>query len=423
VREARGTGRRIRVFGSGHSPSDLALSDDTLVVLDGMAAILAIDASVRRITFQGGATLAQIDKALREGGLALPCLGSIAAQTIAGAVATATHGTGIGHGTLSSLVEEATLVTGTGELLRISRNENENWLDGIRCHLGALGVIVELTLSVCDAFNLEIEERPGDLDSVLANLSDLLQSDYYRFWYLPHADRVWEWRANRVQPQPPDTPSAMARAHMWIRERAVGYRAFEFALYAATYEPRLISYVNRAYTRAIFSRPRSSSGPSHEMFTVDYGVFKQKAHTNEWAIPIERTAEALHSLRTLIATRGFRVHLPIEVRFVKGDGVWLSPCYGRDSCYIGVMAYMPYGRDTEYAPFFEAFEAVMLKLGGRPHWAKHFGPQAEALRARYPRWAEFLALRAKLDPDGVFENAYTQRVLGPIGRSTLEVTA
>jgi L-gulonolactone oxidase len=220
-------------------------------------------------------------------------------------------------------------------------------------------------------------------------------------------------------------PNAIQRARTWIRESVVGHRAFELALYAGTHEPRIVPALNRVYTRAMFSRPRVAAGPSHAMFTVDYGVFRPKAHTSEWAIPLAHTAEALRRLRALIAKRGFHVHVPIEVRFVNRDNVWLSPCYGRDSCYIGVMAYMPYGRAPGHEAFFEAFNALMLELDGRPHWAKRFSPEAATLRTRYPRWADFAALRQMLDPGSVFANTYTERVLGPLPvplESTLETS-
>jgi L-gulonolactone oxidase len=410
VRGARASGRRLRVFGSGYSPSDIAMSDDVLIVLDRMARVLAIDVERRTITVEAGATLKTIDAVLRVAGLALPNLGSIAAQTIVGAVATGTHGTGVGYGVLSTMVEEVTLVTGTGDVVRLAKGEHEAWLDAVRCHLGALAVITEVTLSVCPAFDLAVEERPADLDDVLSDLGARLRVDHYRFWYIPHADRVWEWSATRVPPAPdPPRPSVFVRGRQWMRETLLGRLGFELALLVATADERLVPHVNRAYARAMYSAPRDACGASRSMFTFDC-LFKQ--HVDEWAIPLERTAEALTALRELITTRGFSAHLPIEVRFVKGDSIWLSPSYGRDSCYIGVIAYLPYGRTTRFREYFAAFESLMASLGGRPHWAKRFGPEAASLAPLYPRWNDFAALRATLDPSRVFANAYIERVLG-----------
>jgi L-gulonolactone oxidase len=412
VRRARADARGIRVFGSGHSPSDIAMSDDVMVTLERLDRIVSLDRPARRVTVEGGATLAAIDDALLGAGLALPNLGSISAQTIAGAIATATHGTGLEHGTLSTLVEGVTLVSGEGEIVRIAPGSNERWLDGVRCHLGALGIVTEVTLAVSDAFDLAVEERPATLEDTLANLDERTRADHYRFWYLPHVDRTWEWTAARTAPGAERTPGRRERARSWLRERLMGHHALEASLYVASFEDRLVPFVNRAYARAMFSRPRASRGRSRAMFNFDC-LFKQ--HVDEWAIPIDRTGEALRAIRALIAERGFRVHLPIEVRFAKADSIWLSPCHGRDSAYIGVIAYMPYGRSTPHREYFEAFEALMMRLGGRPHWAKRFGPVAATLRERYPRWDAFMALRAELDPSGTFSNGYTDRVLGRAG--------
>jgi L-gulonolactone oxidase len=387
------------------------MSDDVLVVQDRMTRVLSVDAPRRRARAEAGASLAAVDDALRSEGLALPSLGSIASQTVAGAIATATHGTGLAYGVLSTLVDEVTIVSGSGEVVRIARGENEAWLDGVRCHLGALGIITDVTLAVCEAFDLAVEERPASLDEVLGNLAHRVAADHYRFWYLPHADRVWEWRAVRTSIGQPRRTRPIERVITWTRERLVGYHAFELALAVAAREDRLVPLINRAYARAMFARPRTANGPSRALFNFDC-LFKQ--HVDEWAIPIEHTARAVRALRERIATRGFRVHLPIEVRFVKGDDIWLSPCYGRDTCYVGVIAYMPYGRPTRHDAYFAEFEDVMASFGGRPHWAKRFGPGPATLQALYPRWRDFAALRAELDPSGVFANAYTDRVLGRV---------
>lgn len=414
VRNARDRGQTIRAFGSGHSPSDIAMSDDVLISLSQLDRVVAIDRAARQVRVQAGATLAAVDEALRGEGLALPNLGSIAAQTVGGAVATATHGTGASHGTLSSLVEGATLVDGRGEVVRIDAGANAGWLDGVRCHLGALGLVAELTLRVTEAFDLVVEERPARFEDVLGALSDRVRREHYRFWYLPHADRVWEWSATRVPPGPSLRENRASRARTWARERLVGYHAFELALYLASHQEALVPLVNRAYARAMFSRPRSARGPSRAMFTFDC-LFRQ--HVDEWAIPIERAAEALSRVRDLIEVRGFRAHLPIEVRFVRAETAWLSPAHARDTCYVGAIAYMPYGRAAEHSEYFEAFEDLMASFGGRPHWAKRFGPGVEALRPLYPRFSDFARARAALDPEGIFTNAYTRRVLGPVEAS------
>ncbi len=412
VQSAAQRGARIRVFGVGHSPSDIAMSDDELIVTTQLNRVLSVHRSTQTVTVQAGITLKELNQVLAREGLALPNLGSISAQTIGGAIATATHGTGLKYGVFSTWIQGMTLVTAVGEVLHLSEHENAHYFKAAQCSLGALGVVTELELKVCDAFDLEVFEQPNDLETVLANLPCRLEADHYRFWYLPHTDRVWEWSAMRKPPgrvQPPLAP--VKRMQQWYQERLIGYHTLEFLLYLATFQPNWVPAINQWYTRQQFEVPRQSSSNSVAQFNFDC-LFKQ--HVNEWCIPIQRTAEGILQIRDLIRDRGYQVHLPIEVRFVKGDHIWLSPCQGGDRCYIGVIAYLPYGKPVDYAAYFADYEQIMDNLAGRPHWAKRFDRDQTWLKERYPDWDDFQTVRAKLDPHHCFSNRYTDRVLGAL---------
>lgn len=407
---------RLRVLGAACSPSDIAMSDEDLLILDGMSRIVSIDAAARRVRVEASARLADITAAIAPHRLAFPVLGSISNQTIAGAISTSTHGTGVGFGSLSCLVEEIELITPGGEILQLSATSHPEVFNAARCGLGAIGVITEITLRLAPAFDLIVSEEPSDLETVLSGLPERLKYDHFRFWYLPHAERVWEWKATRIKPSANTTPSPRLSPALWWRERAIGVHAYEALLYVGSFAPTLIPLVNRWYTHLMFRTTRVSRKRGDRQFNCNC-LFAQ--HVDEWAIPIERTGEALRGLRDLIARDGFRVHMPIEVRFVKGDDIWLSPCHERDSCYVGVIAYMPFGRETaDHVAYFAAFESLMASLDGRPHWAKRFGPDAAWLQSRYPRWTDFQRIRAKHDPRGRLTNSYTDRVLGPISTPT-----
>jgi L-gulonolactone oxidase len=403
-------GTKIRVFGSGHSPSDIAMSNQDLVCSDRLNQILNIDNDSQTVVTQAGVTLKDLSQSLAKHGLALPNLGSISAQTLAGAMATATHGTGLNYGILPTIVQEMTMVTGLGEVIKISPEENYELFNAARCHLGSLGLVTELTLQVTTKFDLEVQEQPEKLETVLHKLPERLQADHYRFWYLPHADMVWEWSATRkpagkIAPQ----KNVFQGRPSWYREKLIGYYTFEMLLYLATYNPRLIPHINRWYVQQMFSQPKHSQADSVSQFNFDC-LFKQQV--NEWAIPIENTAEAIWQIRQMIQQKDYQVHLPIEVRFVKGDDIWLSPCQGRDSCYIGVITYMPYGKSVDCQAYFDDYEKIMANLDGRPHWAKRFRPDAEKLAKMYPHWHDFQKVRYQLDPDNRFWNSYSDRVLG-----------
>nr|VFK55119.1 MAG: L-gulonolactone oxidase [Candidatus Kentron sp. TUN] len=397
----------VRVFGGGLSPGDIAMSNEELVLVSNFDGVLNVDSDAATVMVQPGITLAALSDELATYGLALPVLSSVADQTVAGAIGTATHGTGMKFGTLSTLVEGMRLVTPNGDVLNISTEENSELLNAVSCHLGSLGVITQVTLRVCSAFDLEVTERPDTLEVVLDNLPERLRSDHYRFWYIPHTDCVWEWTAIRTLPKRTEKSTPWQRLGIWFNGRIVDYHVYESLLHLATYRPSLISIINKLGARARFNKPRYSRGPSFSQFTFDC-LFKQ--HVNEWSIPIEYTAEALRGIRDLIARKGHYAHLPIEVRFVGGDDIWLSPCQGQDGCYIGVIAYIPHGRPPHHEAYFADFEELMETFGGRPHWGKFFKFDSERLAKRYPHWEDFQQVRRRLDPDYRLRNTFTDRV-------------
>lgn len=399
--------KSFRVLGSCLSPSDIALSNSTLINLKHFDHILDIDKQAKKLTVQAGVQLREIHRSLAKNGLALPVSGSITGQTIAGATATAVHGTGLNNGSFSDLVSAINLVNVDGQ--RLSYDEAHDDFYGITCHLGSLGVIESLTLKLEDAFDLVVNEQPNSLDAVLNNLADDLNADYYRFWLLPHTDRVWQWKATKQIPQHCDKKMTWQdRIKSWYQEKWINYHCFEFLLFLSTYRPNSLPAVHRWMVKQRFSAPRHLQGNGVEMMTFDC-LFKQ--HVNEWCIPIEKTEEAIKSLLALIEAKQFKVHLPIEVRFVKADKSWMSPNYGRDSCYIGIIAYTPYQRETDFRAYFDAFEQLMSRLGGRPHWAKRFNQPVEDLALSYPKWNNFQQLRKKLDPHYRLQNDFTRRTL------------
>lgn len=134
-------------------------------------------------------------------------------------------------------------------------------------------------------------------------------------------------------------------------------------------------------------------------------------HVDEWAIPTSAVAEALHRLERIIKAKHYQAHFPVEVRFVRGDDIWCSPAFGRDTAYIGVIMYKPYGVELPYRAFFDDFERIMASLGGRPHWAKDFRFTAADFAAAYPKWDDFRSLAFMLDPKGVFSNEWADRVV------------
>jgi L-gulonolactone oxidase len=189
----------------------------------------------------------------------------------------------------------------------------------------------------------------------------------------------------------------------------LGYQGFQAGLWLAGSVPELLPAVNRAYSWKFLSQPKTSVGGSVAQFTFDC-LFHQRV--TEWALPLAVAEQAVLDVREMAEDGGFQAHLPVEIRFTAADDIPLSPTFGGARCWIGIVSYIPWRREIEWRPWFEAFEARMLELGGRPHWAKQFSVAPERLREMYPEWDAFQALRGRLDPQGRLRNAYTERVLG-----------
>ena len=406
LRAAHEQGRAVRVLGAAQSPSDIAMSEEALLVMRGLNRVRSIDRERCEVVAEAGITLGALADALGREGLALPNLGSILRQTLGGAASTGTHGTGVSFGSVSTWIEELEMLAVDGSLLRANQEENAELFKGGRLSLGSLGVHTAFRLKVVPAFDLRVEEGPVPLETAM-HRDWYGSADHARVWYLPHVDHAWGWRAFRVPPEPrtQSGPTPWER----LRARLLGYHAFQAGLWLAASYPSLLPAVNRAYSREFFGRPRASTGGSVAQFTFDC-LFHQ--YVTEWAVPLPQALDAVLGARRTAEQAGFQAHLPVEIRFTAGDDLWLSPTFGEPRCWIGIVSYIPWGREVDWRPWFEAFEAQMLDLGGRPHWAKYFSVSSQTLRARYPRWDDFQRLRAQLDPAYRLRNAYTDRVLG-----------
>ena len=252
------------------------------------------------------------------------------------------------------------------------------------------------------AYRLHAVQEMSTLDGVLDNLDAVAQSaEHARFWWLPHSEKTLVWRANRTE------EPVKSGANGWVRDRLLGYYTLEFLYYLSRSAPgRLVPWINRRYASLIGTNEPEVVDRSDKVFNFDC-LFRQ--HVNEWAIPYERTGEALRLLRDAIAERDFKVHFPIEVRFVKEDKIWLSPAYGRPVTYIGIIMYRPYGKETPIRAYWDEYERIMASLGGRPHWAKAHGFRPADFERAYPRWADWLRVRRQVDPRGMFLNEYLER--------------
>ena len=396
VKDASATGRRIKAVGSGHSFTAIAVADDIRMSLHRLASPVSVNG--KAVTVQAGMPMYALNAWLAAQGLAVPNLGDIDAQTVAGAVSTGTHGTGLAYSTLASCVEAVTLVTGTGEIVHVDGSDES--FPAYQVGMGALGILVEVTLRCVDAFTLRADERPMALADVLAGLDEHLgANDHCELYWYPYTGRAQLKRNNRVPAN--DQPLSAFRG--WLDDDLLANRVFGVACRLGQRVPAMVPAISAVAARALTAR--TYTGRSDRVFCTPRRV---RFTEMEYEVPREAMPEVLGALPGILDRLPFKVQFPVEVRFTGPDDVWLSHGYGRESAYIAVHQFA----GSPYEPYFRAVEAVCEPLGGRPHWGKLHYRDADSLRKAYPKFDDFVAVRDRVDPNRVFTNDYLDRVLG-----------
>jgi FAD-linked oxidoreductase len=414
LERAAAQGQRVRVAGAGHSFSDIALTDGRLLSLDRMNRLLDADRSSGLVRVQGGIAIHALNARLAAIGLALENLGDIDVQSIAGAISTATHGTGARLRNIPAQVAALTLVLADGSTLHCSERDDPELLRAARVGLGALGVVAEATLRCVPAFRLRGLDAPAPLEQTLERFEELaLANDHFEFYVFPHAHTALTRTNNRTE----EPARPRGRVGAYANDVLLTNHAFGLFCRLGRRMPAQIPRINRLVTRLAGTGRRVER--SDLIFTSPRLV---RFTEMEYALPRERTVEAVRRVLDLVESRaragghrsGFAVPFPIEVRTVAADDALISTAAGRDSGFVAVHMF----EGMAWEPYFRAVEAIMDELGGRPHWGKRHFQTAATLRERYPEWERFQAVRRRLDPEGRFANAYTDRVLGPISQPT-----
>ena len=396
VRDAAAAGRPVKAVGAGHAFSDAAATDGVLVSLDAMTGL--IGASEGTVTVRAGTRLWQLNRLLAERGLALPILGSIAQQSIAGAVGTGTHGSSLVHGNLGTLVRAATLVDGRGNTVQFGTDDPR--LDAVRVHLGALGILTEVTLTVEPAFGLVQTIDTVPLPAVARRIDAIARSaEYVKLWWVPHTEYALVFRYERCAPIM--SRISAARAERWVDTRIVHRLLLPWMFSRNERRPESVPRWNRLAARTLVKGRRH--GPSTLMFATPDPA---RHDETEAAVPMAAAGEAFDRLVRCIDEAAVRVNFIAELRFVRGDAGWLSPASGGDTAHLGAYTALTAHRDR----YFRAFWDVLAPLRPRPHWGKWF--DTVDIDGRYPDAGRFRALRDELDPDRTFANAFTSRVFG-----------
>ncbi|XP_076451035.1 L-gulonolactone oxidase-like [Babylonia areolata] len=401
---AQEKGKKVKVVGNRHSPSDLACTTDYMISLARYNKVLNVDKDKCQVTVQGGCLLKELnEKVLPLHSLALSVQGTVSEVTAAGVISTGTHGTGAQYSIMSGYVVAMDLMMASGEIMHISKEENSELLPAAVLSLGALGVILTVTLQCEPAFRLHQTQYPAKLQDVLENLDVYVtSSDHFRFFWFPYTEDVICYHASRTDKETQVKSS-------WFWDSFVGFHLLQFLFWISIFIPGLVPTINRFYYRLLYAHSSERIDCSHKVFNFNC-LFSQ--YVMEWAIPREKVGVVLTELSSWITNNKFPAHFPVEVRFVKKDDIYLSPSYGWDTCYINIIMYRPYNKYVPNEKYWSAFERIVSSVGGRPHWAKDHHYEGADLERLYPKWGEFCQLREQLDPNGMFLNSNLERVFG-----------
>lgn len=403
VRRARGTGTTVKMVGTGHSFTAVAAPEHTLLRPEGLGGILGVDREAMTVTARAGTPLHELNLALERLGLSLHNMGDIAEQTLAGATSTGTHGTGGTAAGLAAQLAGLELVTGTGEVVRASAQENPDVFEVARVGLGALGILTSLTFHVEPLFVIEAHEQPMTWCAALDSYDDMTASAHHvdMYWF-PHTDRMMVKQNVRTDLEPGEQqpPSRLAA---WWEDELVSNTVFGGLCRVGQRAPGLVPRINRVAGRALSERRYSDL--AHRVFVTPRRV---RFREMEYAVPREVGLDVLRECRRVIDASDWRIAFPVEIRTARADDIALSTSYGRDSSYLAF--HVP--RDTDHTAYFGGIEPILREAGGRPHWGKVHTRTAADLAPAYDRFDDFLALRERLDPDRVFANDHLRRVLG-----------
>jgi len=381
--------REVRAFGGSHSFSAVVPTNGTLISIDAMNGVIEHDAAANTATMWAGTRLGQASYELAQRGQSMMNEPDINLQSIGGSISTAVHGTGSQLQCVSAYTTAMRLVLASGDIVNCSATENSELYQATRVAIGSMGIITQATLQNAPQYKLKETVAVMSLDDAVTMLQR--DRDKYRhieFWgFVDGNEAIVKY--HDIATEQADTPP---QTSLFDENRTL-----ELAVKTAQRFP----WLNRPIQEivSLFVSEQTRVGPAWQIFpsarTVPFNEM-------EYQIPVETGFACFEEVRAAMRKSGIQVFFPLEFRFVKADDVWLSPFYQRDSISISVHQYY----QQDYRPLFEIVEPIFRKYDGRPHWGKLHTCKAQDFAAMYPRWQDFLKLRAQFDPTGKFLNAH-----------------
>ena len=387
----------VRAVGSGHSFSALVPTDGSIVSLSRLSGLISHDPASLQAEFWAGTPMSQMGEPLKQVGQGLVNMADVDYQTLAGAIATSTHGTGPRFGSYSSYVTGLRLLTADGQMLDCDADNHPDVFNAARCSLGALGLITRVRMQNRKAFRLHSRQWVQDTDELLEQLPELIHKhDHFELNAITHADVSVALAMDET-----DNPKTITK-----ESGGDGSKVKLLQLVHQQYRnwPRMRAGMLNFIARHLLDFPDAID----DSFRVFANVRDQRFHEMEYEVPAEAGAACLREVLAKIRDSKVDTFFPVEFRHVKADDVTLSMFQGRDSCAISVHQF-----DTmDYHNVFAQIEPIFWKYDGRPHWGKLHSLNARQLAPLYPKWKEFLGVRQALDPHGRFLNAHLRSLFG-----------
>lgn len=394
VREARAAGQRIRAAGSGGSKSGITTAPDAAVRLDLSDRLLAVEGD-GLVTVPAGMTTGRLQSLLGAEGLVLPTVGEWKQATIAGALATGTHGGSARYGIMSTSARRIRLVTGTGEIREVSTGDPD--FAHVAVSLGALGLVTSVTLQCVPRFTLELVTDVVPFDEYVQDpRGHESRTEFHASVWVPSARRVIRFAADRAT----EPERVVPRKERFGRRTALAtFLSRRLGLHGAVFSG-LFGEKAVGDCAEILS-PLGVSSRVARFRNVANDVRGRMA--SELAVPASSASGTLARFDEFFRRHSRPLNNPIGLRMNAADGFSLSPCSGRDTLWMDL-----FYDDTE--PFVTELGELAEEVEARCHWGKALALPPDALRRRYPAWDDFREARARLDPDRVFANRFTDEL-------------
>lgn len=392
LQEVVSRSRKVKVLGARHSFNDIADSTDALVSLENLDPALEIDPERRTVTVQGGITYGRLCQELQAAGYAIHNMASLPHITLAGAISTATHGSGDANGNLATAVAGLELVTANGDLVTLSREQNKEDFEGAVVGLGGVGVIARVTLDIVPTFVMQQEVYESlPMSQVEANFDAIMSSAYSVSFFT-------DWQNNRIN-------------QVWLKRRLTDHKALALSptFFGATLATTQLHPVS-TLSAAPCTDQMGIVGPWNERlphFRIDHTPASGDELQTEYFVPRHHAVAAMRAIAELQPQMESFLWIS-EIRTVAADNLWMSPSYQQATAGLHFSWRKNWAAVEKFLPI---LEETLAPFNPRPHWGKLFMMSPSWVQSLYPRMDDFRDLLQRYDPTGKFRNPFLEKYI------------